>query len=169
MTLAPLQVHASGNFINYFSFWVHLIKFISSSNFLKVSAFQINFGINSPVRKLNYSALHLLQLTEKTPSSVPATRSPRATGSELASLKTDHDTSVSKSKVSKCVSICRSESLLDFKVGGCPRETSPEGAHVHARGGETPVFITRADGQQSMTFSREAKADPSIALQVYFE
>ena len=34
MTLAPLQVHASGNFINYFSFWVHLIKFISSSNFL---------------------------------------------------------------------------------------------------------------------------------------
>lgn len=70
--------NASGNFINYFNFRMHSINFTPSSNFLEVSAFQIHFGINSPIRKLNYSALHLLQLAKKTPYSLPATRSPRA-------------------------------------------------------------------------------------------
>lgn len=59
--------------------------------------------------------------------------------------------------------------LLDFKMGSCPREMSPAGAGVCARGGESPAFITCADGQRSMTFAREAKTNLGIALQVYFE
>lgn len=62
MVSVPPQAWESGNLINGFSFRVHLITFLSTSNFPKVRDVQINFGINSLVWKLNYPTLHLFQL-----------------------------------------------------------------------------------------------------------
>lgn len=82
--LAPPHIHTRGNFISYFSSRERLITFISAANFLEVGPFQINFGINFPTGNLNYSALHLLQLTKEAPRSLPATRSLHATERHLA-------------------------------------------------------------------------------------
>lgn len=62
MVPVPPQAWESGNLINGFSFRVHLITFLSTSNFPKVRDVQINFGINSLIWKLNYPTLHLFQL-----------------------------------------------------------------------------------------------------------
>lgn len=62
MVSAPPQAWESGNLINGFSFRVHLINFLSTSNFPKVRDLQINFEKNSLIWKLNYPTRHLFQL-----------------------------------------------------------------------------------------------------------
>lgn len=133
--LVPPQIHTSGNFINYFSSRERLITFISASNFLKVSAFQIHFGINFPPGKLGYSALHLLRLAKRAPRSLRATRSHHATESDLASPGLTTAPPLSGAKFMGLTG------CLISRWGTAPGD----GCCVQGEG--IPVSITRADGQ----------------------